>query len=855
MRPTALSRFMTLSTRARFVPVVLLALALGGGCGGDSAAPSAPTPATPAPTPPPEPAPPPEPPAVPTGLRISATGEDFIEWSWIPVADVSGYDVQFSANEAFTDEDEIIGRTAEQISYRREGLAAETSAYLRVRSASGGGSERIMSAWSTHVTGMTRAPAPGAGAGTATFREGDRIPNFPTGIPNVTSGGSVTLSGGVVTITLRRDGYVEYPEHRYTCDASQCGIRGGLVTAGVIVRTATGGGGTPNRAPRAVGSVPDQTLTEDGSATTVNVSARFSDPDGDTLSYRATSSRTSVVRTSVSGSRVTLTPRDAGTATVTVTATDPGGLSATQRFTVTVNASGGGEGAATFREGDRIPNFPTGIPNVTSGGSFLLSGGVVTITLRRDGYVEYPEHRYTCDASQCGIRGGLVTAGVIVRTATGGGGTPNRAPRAVGSVPDQTLTEDGSATTVNVSARFSDPDGDTLSYRATSSRTSVVRTSVSGSRVTLTPRDAGTATVTVTATDPGGLSATQRFTVTVEPPATQPGGTCTVGLLLRPGERCTYPGTSDELTINADGSATFLFFTSGRSLNIVNSNINGRVYTLVATRQSDGRWRIERVGDDGGSPTSPTGDDCSIEDLGTLGSTALTRSGSLERDCESQNENGKLARYYSFRVSDAREVQIDLESSAFDPLLVLRQGSGISGRQIERDDDGGTGNNARIVRELSAGVYALEATSFRRDTTGAFTIRVARTGRSGQPTGDAIVSAGDLECSVREQIAGTGVVNASVSGRLRAVRSVSFVTVTGVLTERDGDRETHLLVPDFLGGMEAGETKSFSSSGIFSTNATRFGCSANWEATEARQTGQGSIRMDATHTISKSPPR
>ena len=105
-----------------------------------------PTPTTPAPTPPapppapapepePEPEPTPEPPAVPVGLRISASGVDFIEWSWSAVEGVSGYDVQYSANEAFTDADEEIARTAEQISYRRENLEAETNHYLRVRSA------------------------------------------------------------------------------------------------------------------------------------------------------------------------------------------------------------------------------------------------------------------------------------------------------------------------------------------------------------------------------------------------------------------------------------------------------------------------------------------------------------------------------------------------------------------------------------------------------------------------------------------------------------------------------------------------------------------------------------------------
>jgi len=155
---------------------LLLALLLGAGmmitaCGDEEV----PAPTTPAPTPPPapppapEPEPEPEPPAVPTGLRVSATGMDFIEWSWTPVEDVSGYDVQFSANEAFTDEDEITARTAEEISYRQDGLEAGTSGYLRVRSATGADDDRITSDWSTHVTGMTmEAPPPPAPPATPT---------------------------------------------------------------------------------------------------------------------------------------------------------------------------------------------------------------------------------------------------------------------------------------------------------------------------------------------------------------------------------------------------------------------------------------------------------------------------------------------------------------------------------------------------------------------------------------------------------------------------------------------------------------------------------------------------------------
>ena len=116
-------------------------------------------PTTPAPTPPPPP-PEPEPPMVPVGLRIAARGVDFIEWSWTPVEAVSGYDVQYSANEAFTDQDEIVARTAEEVSYRREGLDPETTGYLRVRSASGSGEDRVTSDWSPHLSAMTMATPP-----------------------------------------------------------------------------------------------------------------------------------------------------------------------------------------------------------------------------------------------------------------------------------------------------------------------------------------------------------------------------------------------------------------------------------------------------------------------------------------------------------------------------------------------------------------------------------------------------------------------------------------------------------------------------------------------------------------------
>ena len=100
-------------------------------------------------------------------------------------------------------------------------------------------------------------------------------------------------------------------------------------------------------------------------------------------------------------------------------------------------------------------------------------------------------------------------------------GRANRPPAAVGALPDRTLELDDPLD-VDVSQAFVDPDGDALTYGASSSAPSVASVSVSGSTVTVMPAAPGAATVTVTATDTGGSNrtATQSFTVTVPRPFT-----------------------------------------------------------------------------------------------------------------------------------------------------------------------------------------------------------------------------------------------------------------------------------------------------------------------------------------------
>ncbi len=74
-------------------------------------------------------------------------------------------------------------------------------------------------------------------------------------------------------------------------------------------------------------------------------------------------------------------------------------------------------------------------------------------------------------------------------------------------------------------------------------------------------------------------------------------GVCHVGLIVSPGESCTYPGTSTEFTVDSSGTGRFLFFTAGTGIDARNTTINGVTYNFKASKQDDGNWIIEAAGD------------------------------------------------------------------------------------------------------------------------------------------------------------------------------------------------------------------------------------------------------------------
>ena len=104
---------------------------------------------------------------------------------------------------------------------------------------------------------------------------------------------------------------------------------------------------------------------------------------------------------------------------------------------------------------------------------------------------------------------------------------------------------------------------------------------------------------------------------------------------------------------------------------------------------------------------------CETVDLGLLDSapgSQLTASGRWStEDCDSRFRDNSDAHTYSFEIDATGRIRIDLKSSDADSYLYLLDEEG---NRITENDDGGVGAlDARIERELEAGVFQIEATT------------------------------------------------------------------------------------------------------------------------------------------------
>ena len=376
----------------------------------------------------------------------------------------------------------------------------------------------------------------------------------------------------------------------------------------------------PNQRPVVSSAIPAQTVRENASVS-VDLDGHFRDPEGGALNYGATSSDEGVATADISGSDVVVGGVNEGTARVTVTATDPGGLSADHEFGVMV----------------RPPPPPNQRPVVSSAIPAQTVTENASVSVDLDGHFRDPEGgalNYGATSSNEGVAtadisdSDLTVQGVsegtatVTVTATDLGGLqaqqsfgvtvrrpppPNQRPVVSSVIPAQTVTENASVS-VDLDGHFRDPEGGALDYGATSSNEGVATADISGSDVVVGGVSEGTATVTVTATDLGGLQAQQQFGVTVEAQGSTNRAPEVTGMIA---DRTAILG--GELPVQAyryftdpDGNDSNLQYTAGTSNAAVATVREVSPAVFYVTAVSDGQAVITVTAQDRGGLTAST---------------------------------------------------------------------------------------------------------------------------------------------------------------------------------------------------------------------------------------------------------
>ncbi|WP_169578062.1 beta strand repeat-containing protein [Rudanella lutea] len=280
---------------------------------------------------------------------------------------------------------------------------------------------------------------------------------------------------------------------------------------------------TPNSAPTVANAIPPQSATV-GQAFTFTIPANtFTDietPNSLTLSVAGLPPNLTFSGNTISG-----LVSSSGTSNVTVTATDPGGLSVNTTFIITTASQPFGGTVVSYNcqtgaivlgsvgsTGGVIEYFAIGVTGWTTNPNQIIEAGLradpkpITIQVRQNGVEGLP---FIFNFGQfCGN---------------------NTPPLLVNAVPPQSATV-GVPYTLNLGNVFTDaqtPGQITLSGSGVPAGLNLIGTFITG-----TPSASGVSTITLTATDPGGLSSSTSFVLTVSPVGSQTGTPPPTGGLL-----------------------------------------------------------------------------------------------------------------------------------------------------------------------------------------------------------------------------------------------------------------------------------------------------------------------------------
>ncbi|TRX76530.1 Ig-like domain-containing protein [Pseudomonas mangiferae] len=311
---------------------------------------------------------------------------------------------------------------------------------------------------------------------------------------------------------------------------------GGLATAVVNIDVTA-----VNQGPIASGSIAAQSAN-DGAGFSLNVAGNFSDADGDVLTYSASGlpaglsldPATGLISGTLASSASTQGPNGGGFYSVTVTASDGNGGSAQQTFTLSVSNPAPSTANSAFSTAEGTSYSGALVASDIDGDALTFS--VVqsplhgSLTINPDGTFTYtPVAGYSgADRFSYQVRdvdGGVATALVNISVTA-----VNSAPTTNGNIAAQSAN-DGAAFNLNVAGTFSDADGDTLTYSVSGLPAGLSLDPATGLISGTLAHDAssqglngsGVYTLTVTADDGHGGTASQSFTLSVSnpPPVTR----------------------------------------------------------------------------------------------------------------------------------------------------------------------------------------------------------------------------------------------------------------------------------------------------------------------------------------------
>ena len=401
-----------------------------------------------------------------------------------------------------------------------------------------------------------RVSSSGSGS---TFGVGAALPGVPTSglfVPAVVSGASVSSSGGTTTITWNNGGSIQLQDGtRYTCrTAGGCAARNGVVTRGTIAR---GGGTLPPPATMADLVVQSPSVSD-------------STPDaGASFTLRAT------VRNSGSGRSAATTLRYYRSSDATISTSD------TAVGTDTVSAlAASGSGPESI-----------GLTAPSTAGTYYYGACVDTVSGESN-------TRNNCStAVRVTVSSDPETAPDLVVTFA----VSDRTPSAGDTVELRaTVRNAGDGRSAATTLRYYRSSDATISASDFEWGTDAV----SGLAASDTSSELGLLSVGPSSdyywgacvdTVPGESNTANNCSigVRVRVSAAGGGGACTAGLVVNPGESCTYKGHT--FSVSSSGQGSIAFFRSGGSISN-SGTINGVQWDFHASKNGGSNsWTIHRA--------------------------------------------------------------------------------------------------------------------------------------------------------------------------------------------------------------------------------------------------------------------